>query len=76
MGLFWRQNTEGTAIRWLRLLLQYVFEDLGASAVHNDFESERSAAMQAHLSAGFSKYREENGILELLITKEAYFRRK
>ena len=48
----------------------------GAKAVHNEFEEERSAAVQTHLSAGFTRYWQENRILELLITKEQYFRQK
>ena len=32
--------------------------------------------MKAHLSVGFTEYRRENGIIELLITREQYFRQK
>lgn len=67
---------KGYAADALRLLLQHAFEKMNADAVHNDFEAERGAAAQAHLSAGFTKYRQENGIIELLITREQYFRQK
>lgn len=64
------------AVEALQLLLQHAFEEMGADAVHNAFEAERTAAVRTHLSAGFTKYRQENNILELLISKEQYFRQK
>lgn len=67
---------KGYAVAALRLLLQYAFEKIGVEAVHNEFEEERSAALQTHLSAGFTRYRQENRIIELLITREQYFRQK
>ena len=67
---------KGYAAAALRLLLQYAFEKIGAEAVHNEFEEERSAALQTHRSAGFTRYRQENSMIELLITKEQYFRQK
>lgn len=67
---------KGYAVAALRLLLQHAFEKMNAEAVHNKFEEERSSAVQTHLSAGFTIYRQGNGILELLITKEQYFRQK
>lgn len=71
-----KHRGKGYAVAALRLLLQHAFEKIGVEAVHNEFEEERSAALQTHLSAGFTKYRQENKILELLITKEQYFRQK
>lgn len=67
---------KGYSCEALWLLLQRAFEDMNAEAVHNDFEEERTAAAKTHLSAGFTEYRKENGIIELLITKEQYFRQK
>lgn len=58
----------------LGLLLQHVFEKMNGEAVHNSFEEKRIAAVHAHLSAGFTEYRQTNGILELLITREQYLR--
>lgn len=67
---------KGYGIAALRLLLQHAFEKMDAEAVHNGFEEERSTAVQTHLSAGFTRYRRENRILELAITREQYFRQK
>jgi len=63
----------GYASEALRLLLKHAFEVMGAEAVHNDFEDVRDAAVKSHLSAGFTVCRRENGLLELLITREQYF---
>lgn len=52
--------------------LKQAFEVLDARAVHNNFESVRDAAIKTHLSAGFMKHKEEDGIVELTITKEQY----
>lgn len=67
---------KGYAVDALRLLLQHAFEEMDADAVHNEFEVERSAAVKTHLSAGFTKHRQENGVVEVLITREQYFRQK
>lgn len=66
---------KGYAVEALHLLLKHAFEEMGADAVHNDFEAERTAAVRTHLAAGFTKYREENGILELMISSEQYLTR-
>lgn len=63
---------QGYAEEALRLLLGHAFEVLGADAVHNDFEDVRDAAVRTHLRVGFEEYRHENGILELLMTKERF----
>lgn len=67
---------KGYATEALELLLKYAFEELNINAVHNDFEIWRGAAEKTHLSSGFKKYKSENGILELIITKEMYFNNK
>lgn len=67
-----RHRGKGYASEGLRLLLSHAFIDMGAKAVHNDFESSRTAAIKAHEHAGFRGYKEENGIIELLITKEEF----
>lgn len=64
---------QGYAIEALGLLLQHAFVTLNAEAVHNDFEGTREAAIRAHLAVGFTECKEENGIVELLITREQYF---
>lgn len=66
----------GYAPEALWLLLEHVFEKLGGEAVHNCFEPERAAAVKTHLAVGFTECGRKNGMLELLITREAYFREK
>lgn len=63
----------GYAVAALRLLLRHVFESMGATSVHNSFEEERTAALLAHLSAGFTEYRRTDGLVELAISREKYF---
>lgn len=67
-----KHRGKGYASEGLRLLLRHAFEEMGANAVHNDFESSRTAAIKAHEHAGFRKYKEENGIIEFIITKEQF----
>lgn len=64
---------KGYAVPALRLLLRQAFEVLLADAVHNDFELSRAAAIRTHLAAGFTEYRRENSVVEVLITKEQYW---
>lgn len=66
----------GYANKALRLLLRHTFDEMNADAVHNAFEEERSAAVRTHLAAGFTQYRQENGILELLISRDQYKKQK
>lgn len=67
---------KGYAEPALWLLLQYAFEKMDAYAVHNDFEAGRDAAVRTHLAVGFTEYRQKNEILELMISREQYFRQK
>ncbi len=60
----------------LGLLLRYAFEVLKVPAVHNDFEEFRAAALKIHLAAGFTEYRREGEVLELLITREQWEKRR
>ncbi len=46
---------------------------MNVSAVHNKFEVGRKAAIQTHLSAGFTEYEKDDSMIELIITKEQYF---
>ena len=68
-----RHRGKGCAAGALRLLLRHAFEVLDANAVCNDFEETRSAALQAHLSAGFSVTGRKDGMMSLAITRESYF---
>ena len=67
-----KHRGKGYANEGLRLLLHHAFIDTGAMAVHNSFEKSRNAALKAHEHAGFCKYSEENGVIELAITKERF----
>ena len=64
------------SIEALKLLLKHAFITMNASAVHNKFEIERKAAIQTHLSAGFTEYEKDNNMIELIITREQYFKHK
>jgi predicted nucleotidyltransferase/GNAT superfamily N-acetyltransferase len=66
----------GYADEALKLLLKQAFESIGVKAVYNKFEDVREAAVKMHLSAGFTEYKKESGMVELLITKEKYYRLK
>lgn len=67
-----KHRGKGYANEGLHLLLHHAFIDMGAIAVHNSFEKSRNAALKAHEHAGFCKYSEENGVIELAITKERF----
>lgn len=64
---------QGYSDEALKLLLDYAFVKLNVCAVHNEFETTRTAAVKTHLAAGFNEYKRENDNIELLITKEQYF---
>lgn len=61
---------KGYAVEALRLLLYHAFENIGAAAVYNDFETDRKAADSVHIKAGFKKYDSRQGISSYVITKE------
>lgn len=67
-----RYRGQRYSVEALRLLLRQAFEVMRLSAVHNNFETSRSASVRAHLSAGFSVLQEADGILEVGITREQY----
>lgn len=67
-----RYRGQGYSVEALRLLLRQAFEVMQLSAVHNDFETSRSAGVRAHLAVGFSVLQEADGMLEVLITREQY----
>lgn len=69
-----KHRGNGYAKEAIWLLLRYAFEVMNVDVIHNSFEEKRSAAVHLHLSAGFEKYRKENGILELIISREQYFK--
>lgn len=61
------------SVEALKNLIQIAFEKYNAPAVHNDFEIIREAAIALHKAAAFNIINEDNGIVELLITREDYF---
>lgn len=63
---------KGYAVPALKLLLDHAFRDCGISRLHNDFETTRDAAWAIHRKVGFKEMGVENGILQLMLTKEDY----
>ena len=63
---------KGYAVPALKLMLDHAFRDCGISRVHNDFEDTRSAALHIHRKVGFKEIGLEDGILQLMLTKEDY----
>lgn len=68
------QRGKGYSQTGIRLLLDHAFRKLGAKKVTNCFEKSRKAALRIHRAAGFEVEKEENGLLHLAVTKEAYSR--
>lgn len=62
----------GYAVPSLRLLLERAFKKCGVTTLHNDFEVERSAALQSHLSVGFRDAGVVDGIQQLILTNAEY----
>ena len=56
----------------LKLLLDRAFRVCGISRLHNDFETTRDAAWKIHRRVGFKEMGVENGLLQLMLTKEDY----
>ncbi|ABX41334.1 GNAT family N-acetyltransferase [Lachnoclostridium phytofermentans] len=71
-----KYRCNGYATEAIKLLLKQAFDIFGVNAVHNDFEINRKSAAQAHLSAGFIEYKEEKGVIKLVITREHYYHTK
>ena len=63
---------KGYSVSALRLLLDQAFRICGISRLHNDFETTRDAAWAIHRKVGFKEMGVENGILQLMLTKEDY----
>ncbi|MDE7105605.1 MAG: GNAT family N-acetyltransferase [Anaeroplasmataceae bacterium] len=66
---------KGYSLGALKLLLEIAFEKFYAEAVHNSFEEERTAALHLHLNVGFSILNKKDNIVNLILTKEQYFKR-
>lgn len=65
---------KGYSVPALRLMLNYAFCNCGISILHNGFEVTRPAALRTHLSAGFEEMGIENGLQQVMLTKENYLR--
>ena len=63
---------KGYAVPALKLLLDHAFRDCGISRLHNDFETTRDAAWSIHRKVGVKEMGVEDGILQLMLTKEDY----
>ncbi len=57
----------------LRLLAGHAFSH-GVTRLHNEFETTRSAAYRMHRAVGFRETGRRDGIVEFLLTKEAFQR--
>lgn len=62
----------GYAAPALKLMLGHAFQNCGVTRIHNDFEVSRTAALKAHLSAGFHEIGVEDGIVRLMITADEF----
>ena len=62
------------AVPALKLLLDHAFRDCDISRLHNDFETTRDAAWSIHRKVGFKEMGVEDGLLQMMITKEEYLR--
>ena len=65
---------KGYSREGIHLLLNHAFGELDAKKVTNCFEPGRAAALRIHQAAGFQVLKEEEGLLHLEVTKEAYGR--
>jgi RimJ/RimL family protein N-acetyltransferase len=64
------ERGKGYGKQGLRLLIDRAFRVAGVSRLHNEFEATREAAYHIHKAVGFREVGEENGIIQLLLTKE------
>lgn len=67
-----RERGKGYGQQGLALLLDRAFRVNGIPRLHNCFEPVRFAALHIHQAAGFREVSTEDGVLHLLLTKEAY----
>lgn len=62
----------GYAVLALRLMMEHAFRDCGVTRLHNDFEIERPAGLKIHIAAGFHEAGVEDGIQQVVLTREEY----
>lgn len=58
----------------LKLLIEHAFINCGVSKLHNDFEKSRDSAYKVFISAGFKEIGENDGIVEIMYTKDDFFK--
>jgi len=63
---------KGYAVPALKLLLDHAFRGCGIPLLHNDFEISRGAAWAIHRKLGFREVGKEDGLLQLILTREEY----
>lgn len=65
---------KGYAVSALKLMLDHAFRVCGVTRIHNDFEVARQeiAAWETHRKAGFREMGQEDGFLQMMITREEY----
>ena len=66
------ERGKGYGRQGLELLLDRAFRVDGVARLHNGFERSRAAAMKIHREAGFREIGQEDGITQLLLTREEY----
>lgn len=64
----------GYAVAALKLLLTHAFRECGISRLHNDFETSRGAAWAIHRKVGFRETGVENGLVQLMLTREEFLK--
>ena len=63
---------KGYAVPALRLMMEHAFKNCGVTRLHNEFEIERRAALKSHLAAGFRDAGVEDGLQQLILTRDEY----
>ena len=66
------ERGKGYGRQGLTLLLDRAFRVDGIARLHNDFEDARGAALHLHRALGFREIGQEDGVVQLLLTKEEY----
>ena len=70
------ERGKGYGSQGLRLLCDHAFQTVGIARLHNDFESARCAAYRIHKAVGFRETGMENGIIQLMLSREEYAARQ
>lgn len=68
------ERGKGYGKQGLKLLCERAFRVAGIACLHNEFETTRDAAYAIHRAAGFREIGTENRCVQLLLTKEDYYK--